>query len=297
MATPLTHAARVAAMQAEGLHVVVLPGAESNNRNHKGAWGPVNGLLVHHTGSNTNDPAGYARFLFGGRSDLPGPLCHDGLAPDGTIYVVGNGRANHAGKGSSATLDRIIAETMPLDAEVRPGPDNVDGNARLYGLEVMYSGSRAMTPEQREAAVKWAAAHCRAHAWSAGSVAGHKEWTASKWDPGQCHMGSLRRDVAARLSTATSQGQPTNPSPQGDDDMTPDQVERLNRALAASEKVAWALDNSILPTLSYLVGVTAQIRAEADNPDRVLTPEEAESAAAAAIEAAGLNKTPPEAGQ
>lgn len=79
--------------------------------------------------------------------------------------------------------------------------------------------------------------------------------------------------------------------------MTPDQVERLNRALAASEKVAWALDNSILPTLSYLVGVTAQIRAEADNPDRVLTPEEAESAAAAAIEAAGLNKTPPEAGQ
>ena len=218
MATPLSHAARVAAMRAEGLRVVVLPGAESNNRNHKGAWGPVNGLLVHHTGSNTNDPAGYARFLFGGRSDLPGPLCHDGLAPDGTIYVVGNGRANHAGKGSSATLDRIIAETLPLDAEVRPGPDNVDGNARLYGLEIMYSGSRAMTPEQREASVKWAAAHCRAHAWSAGSVAGHKEWTASKWDPGQCHMGQLRKDVAARLSTATTAGGQTNVSSSNQED-------------------------------------------------------------------------------
>lgn len=215
MATPLTAGQFVAALRAEGLTVVELDGWATHNRNHKGPWGPVHGVLIHHTGSDTKDPAGYAQnVLYDGYAGLPGPLCQVGIAPDGVVYLTGYGRCNHAGGGDPAVLDAIIADDMPYDHELTPhrgNSDGIDGNARLYGAEVMYSGGHAMTPEEYDATVRFAAAVCRAHGWTAGSVAGHREWSDDKVDPGQAPLDKLRRDVRARLSQSPKEDPMADP--------------------------------------------------------------------------------------
>src|SRR3546814_14951944 len=56
-----------------------------------------------HTGSDNSDQR---ELLYGGLSNLPGPLCHLGVAQDGTVWLVGWGRANHAGLGDDDVLKR-----------------------------------------------------------------------------------------------------------------------------------------------------------------------------------------------
>jgi hypothetical protein len=225
MATPLTAAAFAVALRAEGLTIVELDGWATHSRNHRGPWGPVHGVLIHHTGSDTKDPAGYAKnVLYDGYAGLPGPLCQVGIAPDGVVYLTGYGRCNHAGGGDPVVLDAIIADRMPYDSEMTPhrgNADGVDGNSRLYGAEVMYSGGHPMTAAQYDATVRFAAAVCRAHGWTAGSVAGHREWSDDKPDPGRVDLGALRRDVRARLSM----------SPKEDDMPTPKEVAEATMAL------------------------------------------------------------------
>lgn len=215
MAALLSALAFQTALAREGCKVVPLPGWDTHNRDAGHTPLTPNGVMIHHTGSDTTDPFGYAKnILWSGYAGLPGPLCHAGGAPDGTLILVGHGRANHAGGGDQASLDAVIADAAPLTGELRPrfgNSNGVDGNSRFYGLEIMYSGGHPMTPEQRVAAVKFAAALCRAHAWSAASVIGHKEWSSDKVDPGQCPMDVFRRDVAAAL--ALPAGQWPNPTP------------------------------------------------------------------------------------
>ncbi|MEO7060206.1 MAG: N-acetylmuramoyl-L-alanine amidase [Lapillicoccus sp.] len=208
MSAPLTAAQMLQVLTAEGVAVVEIPGWQEHNRNHKGPFGSVNGLIIHHTGSDTADADTYARTtLWNGFPSLPGPLCQAGGAPDGRIYMVGNGRCNHAGGGDAAVLARVIPEDVPLDAELHPTKgnlDGIDGNRHFYGLEIMYSGAHAMSPAQHDAAVKWSAAICRAHGWSARSVIGHREWSKDKPDPGSITMGQFRRDVQARLDATAA---------------------------------------------------------------------------------------------
>ncbi|WP_439676010.1 N-acetylmuramoyl-L-alanine amidase [Embleya sp. MST-111070] len=206
MATPLTADRMVAALRAEGVDVVEHRSWRTHNRNHMGAFGPVNGIIIHHT---AGVGSGMVDYCYDGDASLPGPVCHAVAARDARIYLVGNGRANHAGKGSAAVLDRVIAES---GAPYKPGADEVDGNVRLYGIEVEHWGdSRPYPAEQYEQVVRWAAGICRAHGWSANSIIGHKEWTRRKPDP-SFSMDQFRADVAARLgSTPTKPTTPTGP--------------------------------------------------------------------------------------
>lgn len=196
MANPLSAAALVSALRAEGVAVVEHAGWRTNNRNHKGSWGPVNGVIIHHT--VTTGTSSTVSMCFNGRSDLPGPLCHGVIAKDGTVHLVGNGRANHAGTGDPDVLAAVAAERATLPA---PNQRTKDGNAHFYGFECVNLGDgKDPWPEaQMEAIVRASAALCRAHGWSARSVIGHKEWTSAKIDPRGFAMADLRARIAARL--------------------------------------------------------------------------------------------------
>lgn len=213
MATPLGADALVRALRAEGVRVVEYRSWRTHNRNARGAWGPVNGVAIHHTaGSNS------LALVYGGRPDLPGPLAHAHLSKAGTVSLTSAGRANHAGTVAANAHAAVIAESS-----THPRPDQaepVDGNRCYYGLEIenLGTGKDPYPDVQYDQAVRWAAALCRAHGWSANSVVGHKELTRRKIDP-SFDMDNFRRAVAARLRHPASWGPSatTNPPEQEDD--------------------------------------------------------------------------------
>lgn len=166
-----------------------------------GPFSDVHGIVIHHTGSDAGQSDDYLDFLATrGRPGLPGPLCNVSTDMDGDLWLIAQGRANHAGTGSSGTFNHIKAEDYAgYVSELKPGPDNLDGNAVYYGNEVRYDGGQPMTPKQYASALLWAAAVCDFHGWSALSIIGHREHTSRKNDPGSCPMNKFRADVAALL--------------------------------------------------------------------------------------------------
>lgn len=203
MATPLTAYQLLAALHAEGVDVVGYESWRTHNRNHKGAWGPLNGVMIHHTVSSGTDAS--VALCYNGHSALPGPLCHGVIDKAGTVHLVGNGRANHAGGGDPAVLQRVIAEDYgdrpPAPHEHEGSAGSVDGNARFYGFECVNlgDGEDPWPAAQLEAIERVSAAICRAHGWTARSVIGHLEWSDWKVDPRGFTMPALRDRVAARL--------------------------------------------------------------------------------------------------
>ncbi|MEU3436723.1 peptidoglycan-binding protein [Streptomyces sp. NPDC006863] len=203
MAIPMTADQFVKALKAEGLNVKEHPGWRTHNRNHKGKFDNVNGVVIHHTAGSDS-----LNFVFRGSSSLPGPLCHTHLAKSGTATMVGNGRANHAGTFAANAHSAVVSESSKHPTPSRS--ESVDGNRHYYGIEVENLGNgRDFYPAaQYRAAVLWAAAICRHHKWTADSVIGHKEGTRRKIDPKgpvgsakgkQWDMNEFRKDVAAQL--------------------------------------------------------------------------------------------------
>src|SRR3546814_20506982 len=83
MAQPMSDTAFLAALKAEGATVVEVGAWRTNNRNHKGPWGPVHGVLIHHT--VTSGPARTVALCRDGYSGLPGPLCPGVTPTDGRV--------------------------------------------------------------------------------------------------------------------------------------------------------------------------------------------------------------------
>jgi LysM repeat protein len=219
MATPMTSSQIVAQLKKWGIKYKEVKTWETHNRAGHGAWGGMNGFIWHHTGADVKDAAEYAgSTLYNGLSTLPGPLCHFGLAPDGTVYLVGWGRANHAGGGDPAVLNHVINEDYSGQLHPTKGNlDGVDGNAHFYGVEIMYSGNHKMTDAQYKTGLKLSAAILDFHKWTEKSVIGHGEWSDDKWDPGYApgkimDMTDVRKDVAATLKAGPSGSTPT-PTP------------------------------------------------------------------------------------
>ncbi|MFB6615952.1 peptidoglycan-binding protein [Streptomyces sp. NPDC056367] len=209
MATPLTADTLLAALRAEGVNVVEHDGWRTHNRNHKGAWGPVNGIVVHHTVSSGSESS--VALCRDGYAELPGPLCHGVIDKAGTVHLIGHGRTNHAGLGDGSVLNAVIAETS-LPA---PRRNDTDGNAHFYGFECVNlgDGSDPWPDAQLDAIERASAALCRAHGWQAASVIGHKEWTNTKTDPRGFTMDAMRARIAARLSGRPSGTATPAPSP------------------------------------------------------------------------------------
>jgi len=202
MSRPLTASQYAAAMKKWDVPHVFRSGYA--NRGRPGSFTP-RGIMIHHTASSSQSDS-YLDFLFrNGRSDLPAPLCHAATSANGNVYTGALGRANHAGRGSLGVFNKVKGDKASMSWTEKPGPDVVDGNANFYGNEVMYAGTKPMSDVQYRAVVRWCAAVCDAHGWTAGSIIGHKEWTKRKVDPGQTSMAKLRRDVQALLDGPTKE--------------------------------------------------------------------------------------------
>jgi len=211
MAPPMTPDQWLAALRAEGVKVSEHTGWRTHNRNNKGPWSDLNGIVIHHTAGRDS-----LALCWTGTEDLPGPLCHTHLAKSGVATMVGYGRANHAG-----TFAQIAFDAMHNELAIHPRPDAaepVDANARTYGIEIenLGDGNDPYPAVQYDAAVRWAAAICRAHGWSADSVIGHKEGTRRKIDP-SFSMAAFRADVAARLAHPASWNPGDSTTPEEDD--------------------------------------------------------------------------------
>lgn len=214
MATPLTFDRFISALRAEGLTVEIVGDAAHHNRAGHGAWGPMNGVMIHHTVTKGTDSS--VATCRTGYASLPGPLCHGVIDKSGVVHVVGYGRANHAGGGDPAVLRHVIAEDYG-DRPPRPtkgNADGVDGNSHFYGFECINlgDGKDPWPAVQYDAMVKAAAALCRAHGWSARSAIGHREWSDDKIDPRGApfnDMADYRSDVADQLKRKPGDGTPS----------------------------------------------------------------------------------------
>lgn len=220
MAKAMTASQTIAQMKKWGVPYREYHGWETRGR---GPMGDVHGIIIHHTGSDAQSDS-YLRFLaVDGRGDLPAPLCNVSTDMDGDLWLIATARANHAGGGSSITMQHVINEDYAgsaYKAELKPGPDNLGGtycNGSYYGNEVRYDGGQPMTAKQFDSAVRWAAAVCDFHGWSAQSVIGHREHTRRKPDPGHCPMYQFRLAVSRLLAAGPHpQDTPKPPTPAKD---------------------------------------------------------------------------------
>lgn len=223
MATPMTPATFLVVLRDEGVHVTEHPGWETHNRNGHGGWGPMNGVLIHHTGG-VGPSDGVT--VWTGRTGLPGPLAHSYLAKGGVCTMISSGRANHAGGGDPAVLAAVVNEQpLPRPRYGEGDPGAADGNAHFYGLEIsnLGNGKDPYPDIQYSQAVRWASAICRHYKWTEKSVLGHKEWSDQKVDP-SFDMAVFRNAVAARLAHPAS----WNPE---EDEMTDAEMTALTKKL------------------------------------------------------------------
>lgn len=210
MATPLTPDQFVNALRAEGLRVVTVSEWRTHNRNHKGAWGPVHGIMFHHTAGGSS---GAVDYCYEGSSELPGPLCQGVVTKDGTVYVISAGRSNHAGGGDpnvlAAVTDERYGDRPPVPHQHQGTAGAVDGNAHFYGFECvnMGDGKDQWPAVQVEAMVRAGAALSRAYGWTEKSNIAHREWSDYKPDPagpGMPGMPEFRARIKERLARGPS---------------------------------------------------------------------------------------------
>ncbi|MFH8751294.1 N-acetylmuramoyl-L-alanine amidase [Streptomyces rimosus] len=196
MAPPMSANTFLKALRDEGLEVVEVGEWRTHNRDGHGAWGPVHGVVIHHTVTSGTEET--VRLCYDGTSALPGPLCHGVITKDGRVHLVGCGRSNHAGSGDRDVLNAVIAEKKQLPPT---NQYNADGNVHFYGFECenLGDGQDPWPEAQLEAIEKAAAALCRVHGWNEYSVIGHLEWRADKIDPKGFTMKYMRARIGARL--------------------------------------------------------------------------------------------------
>jgi hypothetical protein len=227
MAPPLTADRLLQALLDEGLRVVEHRSWRTNSRDHKGPFGPVHGVMIHHTVSSGTSSS--VELCYNGHSNLPGPLCHGVIAKDGTVYLVGNGRTNHAGLGDDDVLQAVIDERpLPADNEA-----NTDGNRHFYGFECINlgDGEDPWPAAQLEAIEKAAAAICRAYGWSQRSAIGHLEWQPGKVDPRGFSMDSMRDRIKARLGRPAGSTPTPIPTEEDDMDLTRENLDQIALAV------------------------------------------------------------------
>lgn len=221
MATPMTATQWKNQMDKWGVNAHYLSGWGDRGRPASTAGGPFapNGVMWHHTGSDSQ-ASSYVNWLFkDGRpkEGIPAPLAQAMPMMDGRFILGARGKANHAGIGSRAILNKVVAGTIRVDKEENPGSSTVNGNPRFYGFECAFDGGQAMTAKMYETAILATCAILDFHGWNARSVIGHGEWTSAKWDPGKTDMAKVRRDVAARLKAgpkgAVAPVVPSKPTP------------------------------------------------------------------------------------
>lgn len=199
---------------AEALDRAGIPWRDERVHGVPGPFAPI-GIMWHHTAAGGSRDLPSLGTVKHGRPGLRGPLSQMLIGRAGTVVLVTEGRANHAGDGDARQLDRM---RQGLEVLPRPGLDNAGGgNAHLIGIECENNGvGEPWTPELLESMLEVGAALCAAYGWDPiARQLEHLEWTRRKIDRANIDPRQFRRDVAARLTT-------------GDDDLTPEQAARLD---------------------------------------------------------------------
>jgi hypothetical protein len=152
--------------RAAGIIVHELAGWESRGNGQTSAY---EGWVNHHTATSFGMAP---RVLWEGRSDLAGPLCNTSGNVDGSITLIAAHPANHAGASGGWN-------TSPL-------PRTSIFNKRVWGHEIVYPGTVAMTaPQYRTALI---VSKIGVDIWGYGDVNRIKFHQGTsitgKWDPG-----------------------------------------------------------------------------------------------------------------
>lgn len=150
--------------------------------NDPNGWRPFKpiGIIVHYpVGIDDVGVDSRLQSIIDGRVGAPSPIYQiyiDHL--DGSVAVLSNGRANHAGGGMSDRWSEAKADVPPT---LPSGPDDMAGNEHWYGITLE---GPPTTAEQRAMAAKVCAAICITHGWTHNRVIGHREWSPyDKIDP------------------------------------------------------------------------------------------------------------------
>lgn len=183
----------------------------------------VAGVLWHHDVSPRSGTYPLRNMLKNGRAGLTGPLCHIGFDRDGTVWVVGAGKANHAGTGKVSGVPRN------------------GGNTRLIGIEMTSAGTRPWdwTAAQLRQMPRLGAALSDIFGLSTSQHWAHYEYQNGKIDPAGLpgNMPGLRSRIGAVRFGGISGGGATVPRPSvpADDGLSSGlaDVDKAQRSLAA----------------------------------------------------------------
>jgi hypothetical protein len=98
-----------------------------------GPMGRVEGVILHHTATPATAKGDYPSLgvVTKGTGKLAGPLCNFGLGRSGTVYLVTDGRAFHAGKGQWKGFTAGNSRFLGIEAE-HPGVDGVPWPAAQF---------------------------------------------------------------------------------------------------------------------------------------------------------------------
>lgn len=169
-------------IRAAGMNVVEVGGWKGHNH---GSMAGVRSIVCHHTAGAATGNYPSLNVVRNGRPGLAGPLAQLGLGRDGTVYVISNGVAWHAG----ATIN-----------------DSIYGNSWSIGIEAENTGRGEVWPEvQVNAYAKLCAALCKHYSLPVDRVKGHKEICSPagrKIDPANLpgDMPGLRARVADQIT-------------------------------------------------------------------------------------------------
>jgi hypothetical protein len=211
LSKPITHKRFLELCKEWGIRTIATtPDWYNHNRDSKGEWDDLNGVMLHHTGKFSSVQQ-MATLLSKGYEGLPGPLCQAGIDPAGILRLTGWGRANHAGLGSESTLKAVQTSKYPATGNLKPGRATIDGNRHFYGFEIMADGQTPITDAQRITAVRISAAICLEHEWGP-DVIGHGEWQQGKWDVGAHGKLIDFSKVRSEVKQAMKEG-PKKPAP------------------------------------------------------------------------------------
>lgn len=101
-------------LRSAGLKVEERPDWKERGR---GDVGPIRGVICHHTAGPLQGDHPSLEIVEHGRQDLPGPLSQLVLSRDGTFFVVGAGRCNHAGRGAWHGVTAGNSQLIGIEAE------------------------------------------------------------------------------------------------------------------------------------------------------------------------------------
>jgi predicted chitinase len=169
-----------------------------------GAFGPIKGIICHHTAGSKKGNMPSLKLVREGRSDLAGPLAQLCLGRDGTFYVVSAGRCNHAGKGSWKGITA--------------------GNTHFIGIEAENAGTKDDPwPEvQMDAYRRGVAAILKHLGLGSAMCAGHKEFAPGRKPDPRFDMEAFREAVDAIIRGEYEVPAPIPPVESADD--TPDDL-------------------------------------------------------------------------